>query len=255
MTPLNVESENGLSRDRSVNVLGGARSGLAPQVRVRFASPPFFLIVLPRNRKGRPVVPDGLARAGGRGSGGPGDPYHCTHPETGADRVTAPGDVPMSSRRPVKFQGPGDDRRLAASRRTRRGPVRFGLEPLEDRCLLSTTPGTITGQGTILNHQDSFNANVVASVVYGVASDSGSLTFLRLEGGRHLHRHVDHLGPDQRVARRLGVHHDRRRLHDHRHRHAQGQHRRLQLHGMRLAPLPGQRRLDRRRGIRGHRAQ
>jgi hypothetical protein len=92
----------------------------------------------------------------------------------------------MSSRRRAKIQGFGDGRREAASRRARkvrREPGRFALEPLEDRRLLTVTPATVTGQGTILNHQDAFSANVAASVVYGVAGYSGSLTFSDAKAG------------------------------------------------------------------------
>ena len=45
------------------------------------------------------------------------------------------------------------------------------------------TPGTVTGQGTLLSKQDAFGANVVASVVYGVASYSGPLTFSDSKAG------------------------------------------------------------------------
>src|SRR5436309_1580237 len=83
----------------------------------------------------------------------------------------------MSSRRLVKILGFGDDRGEAASRRTRRRRGRLELEPLEDRRLLSVTPGTVTGQGTMLNRQDAFSTDVLASVVAGVASYSGSLSF------------------------------------------------------------------------------
>ena len=45
------------------------------------------------------------------------------------------------------------------------------------------TPGTVIGQGTILNKQDSFTANVAAAVVYGVASYSGTLSFADTKAG------------------------------------------------------------------------
>jgi hypothetical protein len=73
-------------------------------------------------------------------------------------------------------------RRLEAGRESLR------LERLEDRRLPSVTatlptPGTISGTGTVLKGQDSFNANVQVSVVGGVVTDSGTLSFSDSKAG------------------------------------------------------------------------
>jgi hypothetical protein len=59
------------------------------------------------------------------------------------------------------------------------------LEPLEERALLATTviPGTVSGMGTVLQKQDTFNVNVTASVTGGTPSYSGSLSFSDSKAG------------------------------------------------------------------------
>ena len=83
----------------------------------------------------------------------------------------------MSPRRLSKIQGTGDDRRHASSRRARCERPR--LECLESRELLSGTyvPGSVSGEGTMLRQQDFFDASTIGTVVGGVASYSGKLTF------------------------------------------------------------------------------
>ena len=59
----------------------------------------------------------------------------------------------------------------------------FVIERLEDRAMLSIVPGTVTGTGTMLQGQDAFSSNVVASVIGGVSSFSGQLSFSDSKAG------------------------------------------------------------------------
>ena len=89
----------------------------------------------------------------------------------------------MASLRSMKALHRGADHHDVDCRRARHHAYRLGMESLEDRCLLSVTPGTVTGAGTILHKQDSFSTNVTAAVIYGVTSYSGSLSFADTKAG------------------------------------------------------------------------